>query len=248
MQAEEYLETLEPLSQKLQEQFPAAKFDRKSLGQLVGQIRQLQEDALGVKVCVLSKPDLCFCCVSFGLHFPQRHGSCPALQSLPPRPFPKIPSKLFQDLSLKGSLWLIVSKCHEAMGARALKRVDFTNPLHRSQASALTQRRQEAVGVSRLASAACQCSTRLLTDSLVLCCLQFKDILAQVMHELIKQGFLKWPRVYVHPSCGPEVPLLQKLVIDLRGEVATSAGDCLYFHYLSSTALMSPDIQENAAS
>ena len=53
VQAEEYLETLEPLSQKLEGQFPAAKFDRKSLGQLVGQIRQLQEDALGIKVCIL---------------------------------------------------------------------------------------------------------------------------------------------------------------------------------------------------
>ena len=85
----------------------------------------------------------------------QVHSSCPPLQSLPPRPFPKIPSKLFQDLSLEGSLWLIVTKCHEAMGARGLKRVDFTNPLHRAQASALTQLRQEAVGVSRLAGAAC---------------------------------------------------------------------------------------------
>ena len=80
----------------------------------------------------------------------------------------------------------------------------------------------------------------MLTDSPVFCCLQFKDILAQVMHELIKQGFLKWPKVFVHPSCGPEVPLLQKLVTELRGEVATSAGDCLYFYYLDSIALMSP--------
>ena len=175
----------------------------------------------------------------------QVHSSCPlALQSLPPRPFPKIPSKLFQDLSLEGSLWLIVTKCHEAMGARGLKRVDFTNPLHRVQASALTQLRQEAVGVSRLAAAACQCFTSVLTDSPVFCCLQFKDILAQVMHELIKQGFLKWPKVFVHPTCGPEVPLLQKLVTELRGEVATSAGDCLYLHYLDSIALMSPALME----
>ena len=54
-------------------------------------------------------------------------------QALPPRPSPKIPMQLFRDASPDGALRVILSKFHEGMTARALKRVDFTNPYHRKQ-------------------------------------------------------------------------------------------------------------------
>ena len=50
VQREEYLESLEAVSKKLQEQYPGAKFDRKSVGNLVALIKQFVEDALGIKV------------------------------------------------------------------------------------------------------------------------------------------------------------------------------------------------------
>jgi len=55
------------------------------------------------------------------------------VQALPPRPSPKIPMKLFRDVSPDGALRIILGKFHEGMTARGLKRVDFTNPYHRKQ-------------------------------------------------------------------------------------------------------------------
>ena len=55
------------------------------------------------------------------------------LQSLPPRPFPKPPVRLFKDVKIGGSLHLVLTRFHQLMTARQLKRVDFTNPYHRKQ-------------------------------------------------------------------------------------------------------------------
>ena len=59
-----------------------------------------------------------------------------------------------------------------------------------------------------------------ISDSITL---QLLEVFAQVVHELVKRGFLKWPKVYVDPSCGPELPLLQSMVLSMKGEMAASS-------------------------
>lgn len=54
--------------------------------------------------------------------------------------------------------------------------------------------------------------------------MQFLDIVAQVAHELSRQGRLKWPKVYLHPSCAGEAAFLQKAITSLRGELAPQPG------------------------
>lgn len=49
VQVEAYLSKLDPIVAALQVTHPAASYDRRSLGQLFGQLEQLMEDALGVK-------------------------------------------------------------------------------------------------------------------------------------------------------------------------------------------------------
>ena len=56
---------------------------------------------------------------------------CFFLQALLPRLAPKIPSKLLLDTRPDGALFHVISKFHELMSARGLKRGDFTNPYHR---------------------------------------------------------------------------------------------------------------------
>lgn len=60
------------------------------------------------------------------------------MQSILPRPFPKLPAKLFQDMQPGGTLQLILAKFHESMVTQGLKRVDFVKPLHRKQVWFLT--------------------------------------------------------------------------------------------------------------
>ncbi len=49
-QAESFLQLLDPVVEQLREELPQASYDRRSLGQLIGQLMQFQEDALGVNV------------------------------------------------------------------------------------------------------------------------------------------------------------------------------------------------------
>ena len=55
--------------------------------------------------------------------------------------------------------------------------------------------------------------------------LQLLEIFAQAVNELVKRGFLKWPKVYIDPSCASEVPVLQSMVPGLKGETAASSGE-----------------------
>lgn len=50
MQAEAFLQQLEPVVEQLREELPMAGYDRRSLGMLIGQLMQFQEDALGINV------------------------------------------------------------------------------------------------------------------------------------------------------------------------------------------------------
>ena len=50
LQADAFLQELEPVVERLREELPQAGYDRRSLGILIGQLMQFQEDALGVNV------------------------------------------------------------------------------------------------------------------------------------------------------------------------------------------------------
>lgn len=45
------MQRLDPVVDQLRDELPQASYDRKSLGQLIGQFMQFQEDALGINVC-----------------------------------------------------------------------------------------------------------------------------------------------------------------------------------------------------
>ena len=60
------------------------------------------------------------------------------LQSIPPRPFPKIPAKLLRDSSPYGALYSIAVKCYEITKQRGLKKIDFANPAKRKEVSCHT--------------------------------------------------------------------------------------------------------------
>ena len=48
------------------------------------------------------------------------------------------------------------------------------------------------------------------------------DILAQVRRELQKEGYLKTPKVFIHPACSGDMPRLQRIVSQLGGELMPS--------------------------
>ena len=50
LQAEAFLQQLEPVVEQLHEELPQAGYDRRALGMLIGQLMQFQEDALGINV------------------------------------------------------------------------------------------------------------------------------------------------------------------------------------------------------
>lgn len=50
LQAEAFLQHLDPVVEQLHEELPQAGYDRRTLGILIGQLMQFQEDALGINV------------------------------------------------------------------------------------------------------------------------------------------------------------------------------------------------------
>ena len=50
LQAESFLHHLDPVVDQLRDELPQANYDRRGLGQLIGQFMQFQEDALGINV------------------------------------------------------------------------------------------------------------------------------------------------------------------------------------------------------
>ncbi|KAK9830209.1 hypothetical protein WJX72_010310 [[Myrmecia] bisecta] len=101
-EADSYLRQLEPVVQRLEESVPEARYDRKGLGLLIGQVLNFMEDALGVN-------------------------------AIAPRPFPKIPAKLFQDVAPNGSVYAFALECWEIRKARNLKRIEWANPMKRKE-------------------------------------------------------------------------------------------------------------------
>ena len=58
LQAEAFLQQLDPVIEQLREELPQAGYDRRTLGMLIGQLMQFQEDALGINVRQPVHPDL----------------------------------------------------------------------------------------------------------------------------------------------------------------------------------------------
>ena len=50
LQAEAFLQQIDPVVEQLRDELPQAGYDRRGVGQLIGQLMQFQEDALGVNV------------------------------------------------------------------------------------------------------------------------------------------------------------------------------------------------------
>ena len=58
LQAEAFLQQIDPVVEQLRDELPQAGYDRRGLGQLIGQLMQFQEDALGVNVSANARRSL----------------------------------------------------------------------------------------------------------------------------------------------------------------------------------------------
>lgn len=56
------------------------------------------------------------------------------MQAFPPKPFPKIPTKLLRDLSPKGPLFTVAAAVHDVRRTRDIKKFDLLAPGFRKQA------------------------------------------------------------------------------------------------------------------
>lgn len=56
------------------------------------------------------------------------------------------------------------------------------------------------------------------------------SIWSTIRAALQREGFLQPPRVHVHPTCGQQADQLQRIVMDMGGEVAQSSGQHLLWH------------------
>lgn len=90
-----------------------------------------------------------------------------------PKPFPKLPAKLFRDFSPNGAIYCVAKKIHGICRSRGMQRIEFLNPALKKQNL---------------------------------------EYLAGVKRELEQRHLLKQPVVYLHPSCGPEMPRLRDIV------------------------------------
>ena len=61
-------------------------------------------------------------------------GALPMSQAFPPKPFPKIPTKLLRDLSPSGPLFVVAAAVHDVRRARDMKKFDLLAPGFRKQA------------------------------------------------------------------------------------------------------------------
>lgn len=66
--------------------------------------------------------------------------------------------------------------------------------------------------------------TRALPPDPFLLPVQLLDVLQEVLKDLQDKKLLRWPKIYLHPSCESEAADLKAKIIRLRGEVAASAG------------------------
>ena len=115
VQAEENLNRLDPLVERLNASLSGFRYDRKSLANLIGGLQQFLETAFGLK----------------------------AVQQ---KPFPKLPAKLFLDLSADGPVAISARLCAGFMKDKGLKRLDWTKTEFRRELVDVVSRvRQELI-------------------------------------------------------------------------------------------------------
>ena len=154
LQVEAFLRRLDTVVQRLRDDVPWAKYDRRSVALLLAQLTQFMEDALGINVRCMPhtipsqepmQEHTCdpACSMRYltqegdEVHMQHPDDTCGGwAQSLPPRPFPKIPAKLLRDFSQYGSVFSIAAKCAEITRQRGLKKVDWQNPAKRKEVRA----------------------------------------------------------------------------------------------------------------
>lgn len=142
LQAEAFLQQLDPVIEQLREELPQAGYDRRTLGMLIGQLMQFQEDALGINVRQAVHPDL-ICvmraCLTDSCHkrllsLPTKF--CLALQAIQGqhKKQPKIPSKLLHNFTPRGPVFVMAAACHQFKARNPLvKRIDFLSPAKRTE-------------------------------------------------------------------------------------------------------------------
>ncbi|KAK9817370.1 hypothetical protein WJX74_007089 [Apatococcus lobatus] len=94
-QLESYIRKITPVVQQLQDEFPDLKYDKRTVAQLVADVLQFMENALGAQALP------------------------------PQKPFPKLPRKLFRNYNPQGSLYRILQLLSEIRRSRGMKNFNF---------------------------------------------------------------------------------------------------------------------------
>ena len=136
LQLESYIRKITPVVQQLQEEFPDLKYDKRSVAQLVADVLQFMENALGAQARRISqlmnfKKSRILSVVNWGLY---------TLQALPPqKPFPKLPRKLFRNYDPQGSLYRILQLLSDIRRSRGMKNFNFQDLGRRKEVIALPE-------------------------------------------------------------------------------------------------------------
>ena len=145
MQAEKFLQQLDPVIEQLREELPQAGYDRRNLGMLIGQLMQFQEDALGVNVSYhalyMQNPRLTMLCTQFlvrasFMSSASTYGLCLVAQAVQGqhKKQPKIPSKLLHNFAPRGPVFVVAAASHQFKARNpSVKRIDFLSPAKRTE-------------------------------------------------------------------------------------------------------------------
>lgn len=58
-----------------------------------------------------------------------------------------------------------------------------------------------------------------------------------MLKDLEDKKILLWPKIFIHPSCDGEIPLLKDMITSLKGTIAPKVGK----HLFASQALIDRD-------
>ena len=132
---------------------------------------------------------------------------------------PKIPSRLLHSFAPRGPIFVVAAACHQFKARNpSVKRIDFLSPAKRTEVC--TNRHAWQLKELCKSSELCCCCADFSPS-----CLQNVSIWSSIRGALHREGYLKPPRVHVHSSCGNDTDQLQRIVGEMGGEVAQSAGE-----------------------
>ena len=57
---------------------------------------------------------------------------------------------------------------------------------------------------------------------MILLAVQHVEFLSQIRRELQREGYIKTPKVFIHPSCSGDMPRLQRIIDQMGGELMPS--------------------------